>query len=50
MEFEKIDALDIYWYVTHTDKYADCPSKVEHKILMRHKEIYGQLPKWNEMG
>lgn len=44
---EKIEALDIYWYVTHTDSFVDCPRVLENKLLQKHLAIYGQLPKWN---
>lgn len=47
MLLEKIEALDIYWYVTHNDKYIDCPRITENKLLKRYIEIYGQLPRWN---
>ena len=39
MEYEKIEALDIYWYVTHNEKYTDCPKVVENTILRKHLEI-----------
>ena len=45
---EKIEALDIYWYVTHNEKYSDCPRILENKLLQKYLEIYGQLPKWNK--
>lgn len=44
---EGIEALDIYWYVTHCDSYVDCPSVVENKLLQQHYDLYGRLPKWN---
>ena len=47
MEYEKIEALDIYWYVTHDEKYIDCPKVIENKILHKHLEIYGKIPRWN---
>lgn len=47
MEFEKIEALDIYWYVTHNDKYRDFPRILENKLFQKHLDIYGRLPKWN---
>lgn len=46
---EKIEALDIYWYVTHNDQYVDCPKVIENKLLQKHFDIYGRLPKWNEI-
>ncbi len=44
---EKIEALDIYWYVTHNDKFIDCPRILENKQLQKHYNIYGRLPRWN---
>lgn len=44
---EQIEALDIYWYVTHNDIYVDCPRVLENKLLKRYHEVYGRLPKWN---
>lgn len=45
---EKIEALDIYWYVTHCDDFVDCPMVVESKLLQNYFNIYRQLPKWNK--
>ncbi len=47
MVVEKIEALDIYWYATHNDKFIDCPRILENKLLQKHLDIYGRLPKWN---
>jgi len=44
---EKIEALDIYWYVAHNDQFVDCPEILEKKLLQKHSDIYGRLPKWN---
>lgn len=44
---EKIEGLDIYWYATHNDQFVDCPKKLENKLLQKHFDIYGRLPKWN---
>jgi len=45
---EKIEALDIYWYATHNEKFIDCPRILENKLLQKHLVIYGRLPKWND--
>lgn len=47
MLFEKIEALDIYWYATHNDDYVDCPRVLENRLLTKHMNIYGRLPRWN---
>ena len=44
---ENIEALDIYWYATHNDEFVDCPKILENKLLKKHFDIYGRLPKWN---
>ena len=49
LQLEKIEALDIYWYATHNEKYTDNPVVVERTLLDIHCEVYGQLPKWNKM-
>jgi hypothetical protein len=47
MEIENIEALDVYWYVTHNDSFCDCPRVLENKLLNIHLQIYGSLPRWN---
>ena len=47
MDFEQIEALDIYWYVTHNEHYVDCPGVLENTLLKRFQEVYGRLPAWN---
>ncbi|HEX8461667.1 MAG TPA: hypothetical protein VF623_09560 [Segetibacter sp.] len=46
---EKIDALDIYWYVTLDKKTRDFPEDVERAIMQAHIHIYERLPKWNKL-
>jgi len=48
MKLEDIEALDVYWYSTHNDKYMDCPRNLENTLLKKYYDIYGQLPKWNK--
>jgi len=47
MLLEGIGALDIYWYITHNDEFVDCPRAIENKLLSKHLDICGRLPKWN---
>ena len=47
MNYENIEALDIYWYATHNEKFIDCPKVLENILLKTHLDIYGKLPKWN---
>lgn len=49
MEIEKIEALDVYWYITHNEKYNDCPIDVERCLLNKYREIYGCFPRWNKV-
>jgi hypothetical protein len=44
---ERVEALDIYWYVTHTDKFIDSPKTLAKTLLKKHKDIFGRLPWWN---
>ncbi len=50
IKFEKIEALDIYWYITHNEKYQDCPRILENKLIQKYVDIYGELPRWNKKG
>ncbi|MCG2462456.1 hypothetical protein K8352_16970 [Flavobacteriaceae bacterium F89] len=47
MLIEEIEKLDIYWYVTHNDKFTDCPRVLENKLLLKYYNIHSRLPKWN---
>jgi hypothetical protein len=47
-QIENIEALDVYWYATHSDKFIDCPRIIESKLLQKHLTIYGRLPRWNK--
>jgi hypothetical protein len=48
MKKEGIEFLDVYWYITHTDEYSDCPSVLKKQLLQIHYAIYERLPKWNK--
>ena len=43
MEHFGLSELEVYWYDTENDD----PVQVEHEILAKVKEEYGQLPPWN---
>jgi len=47
---EKIEALDIYWYVTQTNKVVDDPYKVMDKVVKTHTMINGKAPRWNSVN
>ena len=47
IRLEKIEALDIYWFVTHDKKYRHCPQELRQKLLQEHTAIFGRLPRWN---
>ena len=48
LQKEKIDALDIYWYVTLDKKIRDFPEDVERAIMQAHIHVYERLPLWNK--
>jgi hypothetical protein len=48
MELENIEALDIYWYITHGEADQDLPARIEATLLRDYFAIYGQLPRWNK--
>jgi len=45
---EKIDGLDIYWFVTCDKNNHDLPGYVEGLIMQRFYEVNGRLPEWNK--
>ncbi len=45
---EKMDALDIYWFVTFDNKNQDLPGFVEGLLFQKFFDIYQRLPEWNE--
>lgn len=45
---ENIEALDVYWYVTHGENFVDCPKKLESQLLKKYVYIHGELPRWNK--
>ena len=47
MRNEEIEAIDVYWYITHDTKNNDCPRLVENSLLRNHLNTFGELPRWN---
>lgn len=47
MKKENIEALDVYWYVTHSEEYIDSPGKVENILFERHYQLFQRMPRWN---
>ena len=45
---EKIDALDIYWFVTFDDNHKDLPAFMEGVLMQEYFDNYGTLPPWNK--
>lgn len=45
---ERIEALDIYWFVTFDKANQDLPGYVEGILLQRFFEVHGCLPLWNK--
>jgi hypothetical protein len=48
MTRENIEALNIYWYVTHGTSYTDCPEVLKRNVLRQYQDIFGAFPKWNK--
>ncbi|MES2455755.1 MAG: hypothetical protein V4594_09455 [Bacteroidota bacterium] len=48
MILENIEALDIYWYVTHGKLNQDFPRELEIELLSKYQSINGRLPRWNK--
>lgn len=48
MTRENIEALNVYWYVTHDTGYTDCPEVLKRDLLRQHQDIFGVFPKWNK--
>ena len=45
---DDIEALDIYWWITCSNKYDDCPLTLENLLLRKYWDIHGRLPEWNK--
>ena len=48
IEQEKIDRLDIYWFVTFDKYHRDLPGFVEGQLIQRYFNLHGCLPPWNK--
>jgi hypothetical protein len=46
---EKILKLKIYWFVTHSFVYTDCPLKKDAELRALHRTLHGRLPAWNRI-
>jgi hypothetical protein len=46
---EKIETIDVYWYVTHNDDFMDCPKILENELIVKYVNMYGRLPRWNHV-
>ncbi len=42
-----IEALDLYWYVTHDDKHTDCPKDVEDELFDMYYDLFEDELVWN---
>ncbi len=47
MRQEKIEALDVYWYVTHNEELVDCPKILEKKLIYKDFENSREFLAWN---
>lgn len=50
MQKDRINKLIIHWYVTHNEETFYCPKKLEKKLLVKHRNLKGERPKWNKQG
>lgn len=48
LKYDKIEALDVYWFVTSDKLFSDIPLKVREIAIQTHINIMGELPKWNK--
>ena len=48
MKLDKINTLDIHWYITHNELCNDCPRIIENQLLKSFFEMHKRLPKWNK--
>jgi hypothetical protein len=48
MANEKIDALEIHWFVTLDCTHKDLPAYVEAKLIQEYFSQNGKLPRWNK--
>jgi len=48
MKIERIEALDVYWYITSDNQNDDCPDLIENILLEKYYDIFGQSPRWNK--
>lgn len=48
VEYNKIEALDVYWYETFDQENFDIPNTIKGLMLQKFFDIYGTLPKWNK--
>ena len=44
---EKIDHLEIKWWITHCEAFIDCPELIENKCQREYQKKFGSLPMWN---
>ena len=48
MGIDKIDCLEIHWFITYNCDFKDSPSYVEHLLLHEYYTEYKKLPKWTK--
>lgn len=49
MQLEKIETLDVHWWVTYDNSNKDFPTDIETILRSKYKNTYNRLPKWNRM-
>ncbi|MCY7310619.1 MAG: hypothetical protein LH619_07565 [Chitinophagaceae bacterium] len=48
IKLDDIEALDIYWFVTHGSQNKDLPRYLEIALLKKFHSINGCFPRWNK--
>jgi len=42
MANNKIDALKIYWFITHNNKFTDCPEIIEKPLIHKYRPLWNR--------
>jgi len=48
MKIDAIEHLQVDWFVTHSEQWLDCPTKLEKQLLNEFEQLNGHLPAWNK--
>ena len=48
MKDDKIDHLEVHWFITLDETVKDCPMILEESLLKKFEEKEGHVPAWNK--